>query len=90
MVSFVPRFICIVRVKMKLGSLHLHMSGNGEQPHVDLFVVLQRILSTHLRDDGQDTRHISIVCPKNNHTVTVQKRDKNHPDSGNVKVSLNL
>ena len=58
--------------KMELASLYLHMSGNGEQPHVDLFVVFQRILSTHLRNDGQDTRYISIVCPKNNHTVTAR------------------
>lgn len=52
-------------------SLYLDMSGNGEQPQVDLFIVLQCVLCTHICNDGQDSRHIGIVHTQNDWTVAV-------------------
>lgn len=47
------------------------MSGNGEQSHVDLFVILKGILSTDVGDYAQYPRHIAIVLTKNDRAITV-------------------
>ena len=47
------------------------MSGNGEQSHVDLFVILKGILSADISDYAQYPRHIVIVLTKNDRAIAV-------------------
>ncbi len=46
------------------------MSSDGEQPHEDLFVVLQHVFRTDVSNDGQNHRDVDVVSSQDGGVVT--------------------
>ena len=63
-------------IRMSLVALtNLDVSCYGEQAKVDLFIVHEGVLHTHLGYDGEDVRNIGIVHTKD-HRVVAERGER--------------